>query len=197
MRLADVNEEWAVGFCDECWWSRLALPSLNSWAQAGKPMRLIQQSVEKDDPDPKAISCYGLYVPELEKMWLRFVDGRPVSSVTTRFLRWCCKKLEVEGKRVWILVWDNASWHISGEVREWIASHNRRVKASGEGVRIISCLLPIKSPWLNPIEPKWVHGKRRVVEAGGLLTAWELADRACAALDCPHYEHLSATENVA
>jgi hypothetical protein len=197
MRLADVNEEWAVGFCDECWWSRLALPSLNSWAQAGKPMRLIQQSVEKDDPDPKAISCYGLYVPELEKMWLRFVDGRPVSSVTTRFLRWCCKKLEVEGKRVWILVWDNASWHISGEVREWIASHNRRVKASGEGVRIISCLLPIKSPWLNPIEPKWVHGKRRVVEAGGLLTAWELADRACAALDCPHYEHLSVTENVA
>jgi hypothetical protein len=197
MRLADVNEEWAVGFCDECWWSRLALPSLNSWAQAGKPMRLIQQSVEKDDPDPKAISCYGLYVPELEKMWLRFVDGRPVSSVTTRFLRWCCKKLEVEGKRVWILVWDNASWHISGEVREWIASHNRRVKASGEGVRIISCLLPIKSPWLNPIEPEWVHGKRRVVEAGGLLTAWELADRACAALDCPHYEHLSVTENVA
>lgn len=197
MRLADVNEEWAVGFCDECWWSRLALPSLNSWAQAGKPMRLMQQSVEKDDPDPKAISCYGLYVPELEKMWLRFVDGRPVSSVTTRFLRWCCKKLEVEGKRVWILVWDNASWHISGEVREWIASHNRRVKASGEGVRIISCLLPIKSPWLNPIEPKWVHGKRRVVEAGGLLTAWELADRACAALDCPHYEHLSVTENVA
>jgi DDE superfamily endonuclease len=197
MRLAEVNEDWAVGFCDECWWSRLALPSLNSWAQAGKPMRLIQQSVEKDDPDPKAISCYGLYVPEFEKMWLRFVDGRPVSSLTTRFLSWCCKKLQVEGKRVWILVWDNASWHISGEVREWIASHNRRVKASGEGVRIISCLLPIKSPWLNPIEPKWVHGKRRVVEAGGLLTAWELADRACSALDCPHYEHLSVTENVA
>jgi hypothetical protein len=69
MRLAEVNKDWAVGFCDECWWSRLALPSLNSWAQAGKPMRLIQQSVEKDDPDPKAISCYGLYVPELEKMW--------------------------------------------------------------------------------------------------------------------------------
>src|SRR5215210_1828936 len=197
MRLAENNEGWAVGFCEECWWSRLALPSLNSWAQAGKPMRLIQQSLEKDDPDPKAISCYGLYVPELEKMWLRFVDGRPVSSVTTQFLRWCCQKLEVAGKRVWVLIWDNASWHTSKEVREWIASHNRRVKASGKGVRIISCLLPKKSPWLNPIEPKWVHGKRRVVEADGLLTAWELADRACAAFDCLHYEHLSVTENVA
>ncbi len=28
-------------------------------------------SVAKDDPDPKAISCYGLFVPEFEKMWLR------------------------------------------------------------------------------------------------------------------------------
>jgi hypothetical protein len=57
--------------------------------------------------------------------------------------------------------------------------------------------LPKKSPWLNPLEPKWVHGKRRVVEADGLLTAYELAERACAAFGCPHYEHLSLAENVA
>jgi hypothetical protein len=56
-------------------------------------LRLIEQSVAKDDPDPKAISCYGLYVPELEKMWVRFVDGRPVSAITTRFLWWCCQKV--------------------------------------------------------------------------------------------------------
>jgi hypothetical protein len=55
-----------------------------------------------------------------------------------------------------------------------------------------------ESPWLNPIEPKWIHGKRRVVQAdGGLLSAHELADRVCAAFDCPHYEHLAVTENVA
>jgi hypothetical protein len=69
-----------VGFEDECWWSRLALPTLSSWAEEGKPMRLTQQSVGKDDPDPKAISCYGLYLPEFDQTWLRFVDGRPVSS---------------------------------------------------------------------------------------------------------------------
>jgi hypothetical protein len=32
-------------------------------------------------------------------MWLRFVDGRPVSGVTTRFLSWCSEKLEAVGKR--------------------------------------------------------------------------------------------------
>jgi transposase len=156
-----------------------------------------QQSVAKDDPDPKAISCYGLYLPELEETWLRFVDGRPVSEITTRFLSWCCRKLEAVGKRDWVLIWDNASWHVSHEVRRWIGEHNREVKRSSRGVRIISCLLPKKSPWLNPIEPKWVHGKRRVVEADGLLTAHELADRVCSAFGCPHYEHLSLAENVA
>ncbi len=47
----------------------------------------------------------------------------------------------------------------------------------------------------NPIEPKWMHGKRRVeVEADGVLTAHELAWRVCSAFDCPHYEHLSLAE---
>jgi hypothetical protein len=46
-------------------------------------------------------------------------------------------------------------------------------------VRIVSCLLPKKSPWLNAIEPKWIHGKRKVVEPDGLLGAYELAERVC------------------
>jgi hypothetical protein len=71
------------------------LPSLHSWSEKGEPLRLVEQSVAKDDPDPKAISCYGLYLPELDpEVWLRFVDGRPVSGITTRFLSWCSEKLE-------------------------------------------------------------------------------------------------------
>jgi hypothetical protein len=200
MDLAGRNDGWVVGFEDETWWSRLALPSLRSFSEEGKPLRLVQRSVAKDDPSEatKAITCYGLFVPELGEMWLRFVDGRPVSAITTRFLGWCSEKLAGLGKKVWVLVWDNASWHTSKEVRAWIAEHNRKVKEGAvRGVRIISCFLPKQSPWLNPIEPKWVHAKRRVVEADGLLTAHELAERACAAFDCPHYEHLSLAENAA
>jgi hypothetical protein len=96
-----------VGFLEECWWSRVALPTLSSWSEEGKPKRLVQRSIPKDDPEPKAISCYGLYLPELdEQTWLRFVDGRPLSSITTRFLSWCCQKLEAAGKRVLLLIWD-------------------------------------------------------------------------------------------
>jgi hypothetical protein len=198
MHLAEDKLDWVVGFEDECWWSRVRQPNLHSFGEAGEPLRLVEQSVEKDDPDPKAISCYGLYMPELKQSRLRFVDGRPVSAITTRFLSWCCQKLEALGKRVWVLIWDNASWHISREVKRWIGSHNRALKQGNkEGVRIVSCLLPKKSPWLNAMEPKWIDGKRKVVEPDGLLPAYELAGRVCAAFDCPHYEHLSLAENVA
>jgi len=72
---------WAVGFLDECWWSRVALPTLSSWADEGKPLRLVQHSIAKDDPEPKAVSCHGLYyLPEMGGTWPRFVEGRPVSS---------------------------------------------------------------------------------------------------------------------
>jgi hypothetical protein len=200
MSVAAANPDtWAVGFLDECWWSRVALPTLSSFSEEGKPLRLIQQSVAKDEgPEPKAISCYGLYLPQMiGDMWLRFVDGRPISSITTQFLEWCCQKLEEIGKKVLLLIWDNASWHVSREVRRWLGRHNREVKESGRGVRIVSCLLPKQSPWLNAIEPKWVHGKRKVVEPDDLLGAYELADRVCRVFGCPHYEHLSVPQKVA
>jgi len=117
-------------------------------------MRVLQKEAIKDDPDPKALSCYGLYVPELKETWLRFVDGRPVSAITTQFLCWSCQRLEALGKKALLLVWDNASWHKSKLVRRWIAAHNQEVKNGGRGVRIVICLLPKKSPCLNAIEPK-------------------------------------------
>jgi hypothetical protein len=82
MELAEADPEWTVGFLDECWWSRVALPTLNAWAEEDKPPRLIQRSVATDDPEPKAISCYGVFLSSLDETWIRFVDGRPVSSIT-------------------------------------------------------------------------------------------------------------------
>jgi len=94
IELANDNAgTWAIGYQDECWWSRVAQPTLHSFSEEGKPLRLIEHSVAKDDPDPKTISCYRLYVPQLEQTWIRFVEGRPVSEITTRFLSWCSGKL--------------------------------------------------------------------------------------------------------
>ena len=188
-----------LGFADEVWWSRLARPSLHAWAEADRPMRLIEQAVP-DDPEPKALACYGLLVRAFaarpDEVWLRFVDGRPISAATIQFLAWCCAKLEAVGAEALLLVWDNAGWHISRAVRDWVGEHNRRVKQERRGVRLVLCGLPTKSPWLNPIEPMWLHGKRRVVEPARLLSATELIDRVCDAFDCSREPHLAIPHEV-
>jgi len=191
-----------VGYEDETWWSRLAQPGLHAWTD-GAALRLVEQTVPRKDPDPKALACYGLLLRQTEApaavseaLWLRFVDGRPVSAVTTQFLAWCCDRLAAAGKTTLVLVWDNAPWHVSGALRTWLRTHNQRAQREG-GVRIIPCFLPTKSPWLNPIEPKWVHGKRRVVEPARLLTARELEERVCAAFACPVSDHLTIPQEVA
>lgn len=199
MRLAQAHADWALGFEDEVWWSRLAQPQLHSWAEADAPLRLQALTLPKGDLEPKALACYGVLVRRPatpERMLLRFVDGRPVSAVTIDFLQWACQRLARQGVKVWALIWDNASWHVSRAVRTWIRTHNRQVKRTGKGVRILACYLPSKSPWLNPIEPKWLHGKRAIVEPDRLLSPDELASRVCARFGCAHEPHLKAPEKV-
>lgn len=202
IRLATTHPDWAVGFADEVWWSRVAQPAVRTWTATGQPLRLVEQTVARTEP--KAVACYGLLArwwdnpaDPTEALWLRFVDGRPISGLTTPFLAWCCTKLAGEGKTALLLVWDNASWHISREVRCWIATHNRQVKAGAAQVRIVACPLPIKSPWLNPIEPKWVHGKKRIIEPARLLTMEELESRVYDALGVDHADHLTMPEQAA
>ncbi len=89
---------------------------MRSWVPEGEPLRLVEQveqSVAKQETrkdgeavkEPKALACYGLYVylrgedGSVEKrVWLRFVDGRPVSEITCRYLAWCCEQLQALGK---------------------------------------------------------------------------------------------------
>jgi transposase len=186
--LAASHPDWVMGFQDETWWSRLALPALHAWTD-DEPLRLLEQTVARTDPDPKALACYGLLRDDTDQMMLRFVQGRPVSQVTEDFLAWVCQRLATEGKKALLLVWDNASWHISQRVRAWIKAHNRQAKHNG-GVRILACRLPSKSPWLNPIEPKWAHGKKAITEADRLLTAQEVKGRVCEYYGCEQVEPL-------
>ena len=189
IRLAASHPDGVLGYQDECWWNRLALPGMHAWTAEDRPLRLVERAVPKGDEDPKALSCYGLPRADTGGMMLRFVTGRPVSQVTEDYLGWVCERLKDEGKKALLLVWDNAAWHASKRVRAWIREHNRAAKTSG-GVRIVACFLPVKSPWLNPIEPKWAHGKQAVVEPERLLSADEVRTRVCDYYGCEHLEPL-------
>jgi transposase len=187
--LADQSLDIALGFADEAWWSREKQPALHTWSE-DQVLHLVEQKVPTTDSEAKAVACYGLYLPALTQMLVRFVAGRPVSSITCAFLAWLLTYLGTQGKRALFMIWDNASWHNSQAVREWVKANNRRVKREG-GCRLIVCRLPSKSPWLNPIEPKWVHGKRAIVEPTQLLSIAELTKRVCAYYDCDMLEPLA------
>src|SRR5262245_14861337 len=178
--------DWVLGFQDETWWTRLAQPDLHAWA-GDEPMRLLPN---ERGGGKEALACYGLLRAETDAMRLRFVEGRPVSQVTEDFLGWLCGLFAKEGKKVFVLVWDNAAWHVSKRVRRWIGEHNRRVKREG-GCKIRVCGLPVKAPWLNPIEPKWLHGKRAIVEPDRKLSAAEVKQRVHQHYGCEAHEPLT------
>lgn len=203
MALAKQKPDWAFGYQDETWCSRLSHPDLHSWAEGDEFLKLIEQVHRKDDPDPKAIACYGLAVHwyeqrdvKHEEVWLRFVEGNPCGNLTIQYLEWLLEKTQLADKQVLVMVWDHATWHKSMAVRRWIREHNRAVKKNGQGIRLLPFLLPKKSPWLNPIEPMWIHAKRKVVEPDKKLTAVELVRRVSAVFKHPILPCLSLSENV-
>ena len=58
-------------------------------------------------------------------------------------------------------------------------------------MRIIACWLPVKAPWLNAIEPKWVHGQRAIVEPDRKLTAQGVVERVGGYGGCEQLDRLS------
>ncbi len=59
-------------------------------------------------------------------MLLRFIYLSRVSAATTEteYLGWLSEYLAAKGAKVLLLVWDNASWHLSKQVRSWIAGQD-------------------------------------------------------------------------
>lgn len=155
---------------------------------------LERDKPDKADPEPAALCCYGTLRADNGQMLLRFVQGQPVSATTTEYLSWLSEYLSAKGAKVLLLVWDNAPWHVSKCVRSWIVEHNQAARTAQRcgkaGLRILVFNLPVKSPWLNPIEPKWVHGKKAIVEPTRKLSAAEVRARVCGYFDCEPLESL-------
>jgi transposase len=177
IRLAGLDSRIVLGYLDEVWWSRFSQPKVRTW-EYDKPLRMVQREAGRDDAKPKAIACYGLLRKDTGQVKVRFLEERPISQITISFLKWILEELKKEGKKALFLIWDNATWHTSKKVCGWIKENNRTAKQAG-GVRIIRCQLPSKSPWLNPIEPHWMHGKKAICEPNGELTKEMIEQRVC------------------
>jgi transposase len=162
---------------DESWFSRFAQPAMHAWAAKGEELRLVERQPEPKEPD-KALACLGAVRQDTAQRFLFFADGQPDGDMIIRMLPKLLAVARHEKKRVLVIRWDRASWHKSKKVRHWIHQHNQMAKQNGD-VRLLTCLLPVKSPWLNPMEAHWIHAKRKIAEPDGELSAPELMRRLC------------------
>lgn len=141
-------------------------------------MQLVQRDPKRGEKE-KALACFGARRQDNGHVNLYFSSGQPNNEHQWVFIIALLALARQEGKRVVVLIWDNASWHLSQRLRQWIRAYNRAAKAANEP-RLLVHGLPLKSPWLTPIEPDWVHAKRAVCEPHGTLAPTELRRRLCA-----------------
>jgi len=158
---------------DECWFSRSVPPKGALWTR-----QPVARRVERDNRGVKALTCYGALRAETHQVYLGFCDQHPTSELTWDYLTGLLALARRQAWKVVVLIWDNAGWHLSKRLRAWIHAHNQAAKRTGD-VRLLTLLLPRKSPWLNPIEPHWLHAKRATWEPDRVLSFSELKGRLC------------------
>jgi hypothetical protein len=65
------------------------------------------------------------------------------------------------GARYLAVFWDHGPWHVAASDRQKVAAHNRQAKRAG-GVHVLLFFLPLRSPWLMPLEGVFGQTKRAI-----------------------------------
>lgn len=136
-----ADDTLALLYWDQFWRNLLHLPMGGSYSPKGDfqrvaPNERLSLSVYLS-LDMKTRETYHLYMP--------YCRTECTIACMKEFIR------EYSNHRALVILWDKASWHTSGKVRDFIRRWNRHAKFHGK-VRLIVHTFPTKAPWLNPME---------------------------------------------
>ncbi len=156
--LRDVAVRAGV-FIDESWfvlWPHQA----ESWAEIGRPLRIPKDKSWKETERPPSSALYA-------EMDVLSREVRGEWHETWKHLQTVIKEYEQRGIRYLIVFWDHGPWHTASSVKRRVRAHNLEVKRrrrAGEegGVRVLLFYLPIRSPWLMPLEGVFGQTKRAI-----------------------------------
>jgi len=155
---AKLDPSIIVFFQDESWFSGTP-KAVGSY---GQPEQSQARAVVK--PAHKCKGAWVLYAvyEVLTGQVQRYYAPRCNQTYVRQHLEALLMQYQAAGKRVLVIIWDNASWHKAKALRRWYHRHNQRAKREGL-IRLLIVGLPNRSPWLNPIEPVFGQAKRHVV----------------------------------
>jgi len=155
--LARTAPDGAAVWLDESWFRRWPY-RYRAWAHKADPPRVAQRWDEKVD----TTALFAALDDETQRSFLQWADGQPNSERTIQFLEALMAHWTEKRKRFIVLFWDRASFHTSHRTRNWIREYNRRAKREGL-TRLIVCKLPVRSPWLMPLESIFGWVKHQVL----------------------------------
>ena len=147
-----------VVYQDESWFSGNPKPV----GQYGRPNHPQAAAVEK--PPHQCKGAWVLYAAyeALTGQVHRYYAPRCNQTQVRQQLEALLGHYQAAGKRVLVVIWDNASWHTAKALRRWYYGYNQQAKRAGH-IRLLLVPLPSRSPWLNPLEPVFGQAKRHVV----------------------------------
>jgi transposase len=146
LAIARAAPDGAAMWLDQSWFVRWPYQFWD-WATKDDMPRVAKRWSEAVD----TTALYAALDDETQEAFLNWAEGQPNSEITIEFLEALMAHLNTQGKRFVVLIWDKASWHTSNRTTQWIRDYNRRAKQEGL-TRLITCLLPTRSPWLMPLE---------------------------------------------
>lgn len=156
--LKDLSSRAGV-FIDESWfvlWPQKA----ESWAQRRLPQRIAKNKSWSRKQRPPSCALYA----RMDAVWRDVVgEWHPTwnQDETWAHLQGVIEDYRQRGIRYLVVFWDHGPWHTAAGLRQRVVEHNRKVKLEG-GVRVLLRYLPVRAPWLMPLESVFGQTKRAV-----------------------------------
>lgn len=150
---------WAAAFTDESWfvlWPRQS----STWARRKHPQRITKAKSWKKGEAPPTTCLYADLDAMTREVTAEWHDTWNQHE-TWQHLTGTIRRYATHGHRFLVIVWDNAPWHLARRLHRLLARYNRHAKRHGR-MRVLLFALPIKAPWLMPLEAVFGQTKRAV-----------------------------------
>jgi hypothetical protein len=152
-------ERRAAVYIDESWFVLWPSPA-PGWAPRGRPPRVPKNKSWGRRERPPSCALYArmdaldrTVVPAWHPTWNEHESWDHLAATIAAYAS--------RGVRYLVVLWDHGPWHTARGLRAKLDAHNADAKRTG-GVRVRLVFLPVRSPWLMPLEGVFGQTKRAV-----------------------------------
>jgi hypothetical protein len=146
-------------YIDESWWVLWPRPA-PAWARRRRPVRGPKAKSWRTGQRPPS-TCLHAALDVADRTVVGEWHPTWNQHETWAFRHPLAERYAARGKRALVVLWDNAAWHLAGPLRTRVATSNRTAKRLG-ALRFLLASLPLKAPWLMPLEAVFGQTKRAV-----------------------------------